>query len=184
MSHASKKWRPALAVGQVDSRNRPIPPYKRPHTATQADLNHRGPPPCPLRHVAGVPGRLNGRAAHLWAGWWRGLQKAAGRDIFMATADETQLGWCWYEGAGSISIHQPHVCRLFLDLNSNQFPAVGLFESHVTFGQWASRPGPLPRLENVRKTWWAWTEITSATFRGVAGHGVCPGLATNSYRQG
>ena len=39
---------PALAVGQVNSRNRPIPPYKRPHTATQADLNHRGPTHFPL----------------------------------------------------------------------------------------------------------------------------------------
>ena len=97
-------------------------------------------------------------AARPWAGWWRGLQKAAGRDIFVATADETQLEWCWYEGAGSISIHQPHVFRLFLDLNSNQFPAVGLFKSHVTFGQWASHPGPFPRLDNVRKAWLAWTE--------------------------
>ena len=81
------------------------------------------------------------------------------------------------------SLQQPHVSRLFLDLNSNQFPAVGLFESDVTFDQWASRPGPFPRLDNVRKTWWAWTEIASATFRGVAGRGVCPGLATNLYRE-
>ena len=84
----------------------------------------------------------------------------------MSTADETQLGWCWYKGAGSISIHQPHVFRLFLDLNSNQFPAVGLFESHVTFDQWASRPGPFPRLDNVRKTWWTRAEITPQLFVG------------------
>ena len=133
----------------------------------------------PGTSLAGAPGRLNGRAARPWAGWWRGLQKAAGRDTFVATADETQLGWCWYEGIGSISMQQPHVSRLFLDLNSNQFPALGLFESHVAFGQWASRPGPFSRLDSARKTWWTRREITSAIFRGVAGRGVVPGLATD-----